>query len=112
MRFPRLEIFFVIFPIALGLLGYVAWGYVGLLLAFWVGLFWFSIVHKPRRHELTLISGLGLIGAFAFLPYEVLMKPHLVSITLFVEVAVSPVVYAFFRPKILATSDRKRQRRI
>jgi hypothetical protein len=73
-----MEVFLVVFPVAIGLLGYLCWGLVGLLLAFWIGLLWFSLVHQPRRHELTLISGLGLIGAFAFLPNAIWMKPHLV----------------------------------
>jgi len=111
MRFPRVEVYSVVFPIAILSLGYLCWGLVGLLLAFWIGLLWFSLVHQPRRHELTLISGLGLIGAFVFLPNAIWMKPHLVLATCFIGVAISPAVYVFFRPMLIAKRDRNRLRR-
>lgn len=111
MRIPRMEVFLVVFPVAIGLLGYLCWGLVGLLIAFWIGLLWFSLVHQPRRHELTLISGLGLIGAFAFLPNAIWMKPHLVLATCFIGVAISPAVYVFVRPMLLAKRGRNRPRR-
>jgi hypothetical protein len=49
-------------------LAVLAFGFVGLVITFWVMLFWYSIWKTPKRFEMLFLSFVGLVGAILFLP--------------------------------------------
>jgi hypothetical protein len=48
--------------------GYLAIGFSGIVLSFWVLLFWYSLWRKPCRYEMLLLSIVGIAGGMLFIP--------------------------------------------
>ena len=72
-------------------------GTVGLLLAFWMLLLWFSVWQRPYRFEMFLIAALGLLGAVVILPEEQWLESNKISLLAFMAISISPVVDLFIR---------------
>lgn len=84
--------------------GLLASGLVGLILAFWIMLLWFSVWQRPYRLEMMLLAALGLLGAALILPEKHWSDCNLYFMFAFGIVAASPIldlmVALFRRPRI------------
>ncbi len=70
LKLTKVSYWFWVLAALLVTFGTLALGPIGLVLAFWVLLLWYSAWQRPYRFELMLISGLGLLGAIFMLPTE------------------------------------------
>jgi hypothetical protein len=70
--------------------GWMAMGGVGLLVAFWVVLLWFSAWQRPMRPEFFLLAGFGLLAAARFLPSG--MWDNIFWLFGFLLIAASPLI--------------------
>ena len=70
---------------------------VGLLLAFWTLLLWYSVWQRPYRFEMFLIAALGLLGAVIILPENQWQNANQVFMLGFMAIAMSPIVDLFIR---------------
>jgi hypothetical protein len=86
----RLTHFYLIHLLLLLLFGWMAMGGVGLLVAFWVVLLWFSAWQRPMRPEFFFIAGFGLLAAARFLPSG--MWDNVFWLFGFLLVAASPLI--------------------
>jgi hypothetical protein len=64
----KLTHYYLIHLLLLLSFGWMAMGGVGLLVAFWVVLLWFSAWQRPMRPEFFFLAGFGLLAAARFLP--------------------------------------------
>ena len=70
---------------------------VGLLLAFWTLLLWYSVWQRPYRFEMFLIAALGLLGAVIILPENQWQNANQLFMLGFMAIAMSPIVDLFIR---------------
>jgi len=102
MKLPKIKIYYLILALLLAMCGWFAMGFVGIILAFWTMLLWFSVWQRPYRVELFLIAGLGLLGAVAILPENHWRDSNVSFLLSFMIVAFSPLVdlcWAMIRKK-------------
>jgi len=64
----RISYYYLVHLILLIGFGWMAMGVVGLTIAFWVVLLWYSAWQRPFRPEFFFIAGLGLLAAAGMLP--------------------------------------------
>ncbi|MEI8214132.1 MAG: hypothetical protein WCI02_18440 [Planctomycetota bacterium] len=64
----RITFYFLIHLVLLATFGWMAMGRVGLVIAFWVVLLWFSAWQRPLRLEFFFIAAIGIISAATMLP--------------------------------------------
>ena len=64
----RLTHYYLIHLLLLLSFAWMAMGWVGLLIAFWVVLLWFSAWQRPMRPEFFCIAAFGLLAAARMLP--------------------------------------------
>lgn len=64
----RISSYYLIHLMLLIGFGWMAMGVVGLAIAFWVVLLWYSAWQRPFRPEFFFIAGLGLLAAAGLLP--------------------------------------------
>ena len=64
----RISYYYLVHLMLLIGFGWMAMGVVGLTIAFWVVLLWYSAWQRPFRPEFFFIAGLGLIAAAGMLP--------------------------------------------
>lgn len=67
----RISYYYLIHLLLLIGFGWMAMGVVGLTIAFWVVLLWYSAWQRPYRPEFFFLAGLGLLAAAAMLPESV-----------------------------------------
>lgn len=67
----RISYYYLIHLMLLIGFGWMAMGVVGLTIAFWVVLLWYSAWQRPFHPEFFVIAGFGLIAAAAMLPERV-----------------------------------------
>ena|GEM_PF-2928150 len=77
--------------------GWLGMGMVGLLLAFWTLLLWYSVWQRPYRFEMFLIAALGLLGAVVILPENQWLDANPVFMLGFMAIAMSPIVDLLIR---------------
>jgi|GEM_PF-1011274 len=97
MRVVQKQLFYLTLAVLLGCFGWLAMELPGLVLAFWVVVLWFAVLQRPQRVEMSLIAGLGLIGAAAFLPQNHWFESNRFYVSGFLAVAGTPVVVAIIR---------------
>lgn len=66
----KLTYYYLIHLFLLILFGWMAMGVVGLMIAFWVVVLWFSAWQRPLRAEFFLVAAIGLLAAATMLPSE------------------------------------------
>jgi hypothetical protein len=86
----RISYYYLIHLMLLMGFGWMAMGGVGLTIAFWVVLLWYSAWQRPFHPEFFVIAGLGLIAAAGMLPERV--WDNLWWFVGFLVVAASPLV--------------------
>jgi hypothetical protein len=64
----RLTYYYLIHLVLLILFAWMAMGVVGLVMAFWVVVLWFSAWQRPMRPEFFLMAAFGLLSAALLLP--------------------------------------------
>ncbi|MFO0011964.1 MAG: hypothetical protein ACK553_04410 [Planctomycetota bacterium] len=67
----RISYYYLIHLVLLIGFGWMAMGVVGVTIAFWVVLLWYSAWQRPFHPEFFVIAGLGLLAAAAMLPERV-----------------------------------------
>ncbi|MCU0706967.1 MAG: hypothetical protein MUF23_01610 [Pirellula sp.] len=96
----RISYYYLIHLILLVVFGWMAMGFVGCVIAFWVVLLWYSAWQRPYHPEFFVIAGLGLLAAASMLPEN--MWSNLWWLWGFLIVAASPLidfVFPVFRSK-------------
>jgi hypothetical protein len=86
----RITIYFLIHLALLMTFGWMAMGWVGLVVAFWVVLLWFSAWQRPLRLEFFVIAAIGLMSAATMLPAA--LWDNLAWLFGFLLIAASPLV--------------------
>lgn len=86
----RLRYYYLIHLLLLVTFGWMAMGTVGLMIAFWVVLLWFSAWQRPLRPEFFLIAAFGLMAAATMLPAA--MWDNLPWLFGFLLIAASPLI--------------------
>jgi len=81
----------------LALFGWLGMATVGVLLAFWTLLLWYSVWQRPYRFEMFLIAALGLVGAVVILPEDQWLDANQVFLLAFMAIAMSPIFDLFIR---------------
>jgi hypothetical protein len=66
----RISYYYIIHLILLIGFGWIAMGFVGLTIAFWIVLLWYSAWQRPFHPEFFFIAGLGLLAAATMLPED------------------------------------------
>jgi len=74
-------------------------------MSFWIVLLWYSLIRSPGRFELTLLSGMGLIGGFALLPNENWDQANRIALILFALLGIAPL--AHLASTVIAEYKRK-----
>jgi hypothetical protein len=64
----RLTNYYLIHLALLVSFAWMAMGFVGIVMAFWIVLLWFSAWQRPMRPEFFLIAAFGLLSAILLLP--------------------------------------------
>ena len=72
-------------------------GTVGLLLAFWTLLLWYSVWQRPYRFEMFFIAAFGLLGAVVILPEDQWLEANQVFLLAFMAIAMSPIIDLLIR---------------
>lgn len=96
-RLSSIRPYYWLLACLLAVSGWFGMGTVGLLLAFWMLLLWFSVWQRPYRFEMFLIAALGLLGAVVILPEEQWLESNKISLLAFMAISISPVVDLFIR---------------
>lgn len=81
----------------LAIFGWLGIGTVGVLLAFWTLLLWYSVWQRPYRFEMFLIAALGLLGAVVILPEDQWIAANHIFLLGFMAIAMSPLIDLFIR---------------
>ncbi len=101
MKIQRSLVHKVIAVSLLMLFGYIGCGFGGIVLGFWVLMWWYSFRRTPRRWELLFLSTIGFIGGLILMPRES-WRSGFVGIffsVLFVLIALSPILFGKSRPR-------------
>ena len=96
-RLSAIRPYYWVLACLLAACGWIAMSTVGLLLAFWMLLLWYSVWQRPYRFEMFLIAALGLIGAVVILPEEQWLASNKIFLLAFMAISISPVVDLFIR---------------
>ena len=96
-RLSQIRPYYWVLACLLGFFGWIAMSTVGLLLAFWTLLLWYSVWQRPYRFEMFLIAALGLLGAVVILPEKQWMDAYPPFILGFMAIAMSPIIDLFIR---------------
>ncbi len=105
-RFPDLEPFlsfrisyyYLIHLALLLVFGWMAMGFAGLTIAFWIVLLWYSAWQRPYRPEFFVIAAIGLLAAAGMLPAT--LWDNVWWLWGFLIIAASPLIdflFPFFR---------------
>ncbi len=96
-RLSKIRPYYWVLAVLLALSGWLGMGTVGLLLAFWTLLLWYSVWQRPYRFEMFLIAALGLLGAAVILPEDQWLDANPVYRLAFVAIAMSPIIDLLIR---------------
>ena len=96
-RLSQIRPYYWVLAYLLGLFGWIGMSTVGLLLAFWTLLLWYSVWQRPYRFEMFLIAALGLLGAVVILPDKQWQDANQMFMLGFMAIAMSPIVDLFIR---------------
>lgn len=96
-RLSKVRPYYWVLAGLLALFGWLGMGTVGLLLAFWTLLLWYSVWQRPYRFEMFLIAALGILGASVILPADQWIAANQAFLLAFVAIAMSPIIDLFIR---------------
>ena len=96
-RLSQVRPYYWVLASLLAVSGWIGMGTVGLLLAFWTLLLWYSVWQRPYRFEMFLIAALGILGAGVILPESQWLAANQWFLLAFMAIAVSPIVDLFIR---------------
>ena len=96
-RLSKIRPYYWVLAGLLALFGWIGMGTVGLLLAFWTLLLWYSVWQRPYRFEMFFIAALGLLGAVVILPEDQWLAANMVFLLAFIAIAMSPIIDLFIR---------------
>ena len=96
-RSSKVRPYYWVLACLLALFGWIGMGKVGLLLAFWTLLLWYSVWQRPYRFEMFLIAALGILGAGVIVPEDQWIAANQVFLLAFVAIAMSPLIDLFIR---------------
>ncbi len=96
-RLSKIRPYYWLLACLLAVSGWFGMGTVGLLLAFWMLLLWFSVWQRPYRFEMFLIAAMGLLGAVVILPEEQWLASNKVWLLAFMAISISPLIDLFIR---------------
>jgi hypothetical protein len=96
-RLSKIKPYYWVLACLLALSGWIGMGIVGLLLAFWTLLLWYSVWQRPYRFEMFFLAALGLVGAVIILPEEQWLDANKVFLLAFMAIAMSPIIDLFIR---------------
>jgi len=91
-RLSKIRPYYWLLALLLAVSGWFGMGTVGLILAFWMLLLWYSVWQRPYRFEMFLIAALGLLGAVVILPEEQWLASNKISLLAFMAISISPIV--------------------
>ncbi len=104
LRLSHIRPYYWVLACLLALFGWLGMNTVGLLLAFWTLLLWYSVWQRPYRFEMFFIAALGLLGAVVILPEEQWLAANMIFLLAFMAIAMSPIIDLFIR-LFRSTSD-------
>lgn len=96
-RLSKIRPYYWVLAGLLALFGWLGMGTVGVLLAFWTLLLWYSVWQRPYRFEMFFIAALGLLGAVVILPEDQWLGANMVFLLGFMAIAMSPIIDLFIR---------------
>lgn len=96
-RLSKIRPYYWVLAILLAVFGWIGMGTVGLLLAFWTLLLWYSVWQRPYRFEMFFIAALGLLGAVVILPEDQWLEANQVFLLAFMAIAMSPIIDLLIR---------------
>ncbi len=91
-QLARIRPYYWLLAVLLAISGWFGMGTIGLLLAFWMVLLWYSVWQRPYRFEMFLIAALGLLGAVVILPEEQWLASNKISLLAFMAISMSPII--------------------
>ena len=83
-RLSKVRPYYWVLACLLAMFGWIGIGTVGLLLAFWTLLLWYSVWQRPYRFEMFLIAALGILGAGVIVPEDQWIAANQVFLLAFV----------------------------